>query len=64
MEDFLSQLPINQQKPTEVFVDEEAEQYEERIDALWHNLVHANASMFVINHVIQFPRGVLLSPTH
>ncbi len=55
---------IKQRTLDELFDEEHGQEYEKRRDALWLELVRANASMYVIDRVLQFPGHMLLSPRH
>lgn len=48
----------------ELFDEEHGQEYEKRLEALWLELVRANASMYVIDRVLQFPGHMLLSPRY
>lgn len=55
---------LKQRRLDELFDEEHGQEYEKRLDAFWLELVRANASMYVIDRVLQFPGHMLLSPGH
>jgi len=64
VEEVSNATPIKKRKPEDIFGVEKAKEYEDIIDALWDNLVYANASIFVIDHVVAFPVELLLAERH
>jgi hypothetical protein len=57
-------IDLKERKTVEVFGEEKSHEYERRLDALWHELVQAHASMYVIEKVLKFPADFLLEPGH
>jgi len=51
---------FNERKVAEIFTEEKAKEYELKLDSLWHELVQAHASMYVIEKVLNFPADFLL----
>jgi hypothetical protein len=57
-------IDLKERKAVEVFGEERSHEYELRLNALWHELVQAHASMYVIDKILDFPADFLLDPEH
>ncbi len=48
--------------PEDLFDEEPVQEYERRVDLLWHDLVRANSSLYVVNKVADFPTWFAPTP--
>lgn len=51
---------LKEKKATQIFDEDKVREYESKHDALWHELVQAHMSMYVVEKVLEFPADFLL----